>query len=350
MIEKILAFAIEKILSYAKKTGCSDVHVATGSVPMIRIDGDIAPVPGSKVLSEIDVHEMIHSVMNEEQKAIYETKKEIDFAIQVGDDLRFRVNAYHTINGPAAAFREIPNAIRTLSDLHVPEAVRSLANLTKGLVLVVGPTGSGKSTTLAALIDHINSSQQVHIITIEDPVEFVHKNKKALVNQREVGGSTLSFAGALKSALREDPDVILVGELRDVETIQLALTAAETGHLVLATLHTSSAAQTINRIIDVFPSQDKEVVRSMLSASLRAVVSQRLIKKEGGGRCAAFEVMLANVSIRNLIREDKIPQINSIMELGKKAGMCTMKDSINELLDRGFISKQTAEESNIAYE
>lgn len=350
MIEKILAFAVEKILSYAKKQGCSDVHITTGAVPMVRIDGDVAPIPGTSPLGEAQVYEMIHSVMNENQKKVYAEKLELDFAIQIGEDLRFRVNAFHTINGPAAAFREIPNGIKTLSDLHVPEAVRGLGNLSKGLVLVVGPTGSGKSTTLAALIDHINSNQEVHIITIEDPVEFVHKNKKALVNQREVGVSTLSFANALKSALREDPDVILVGELRDVETIQLALTAAETGHLVLATLHTSSAAQTINRIIDVFPSEDKAVVRSMLSSSIRAVVSQRLLKKEGGGRCAAYEVMIANVSIRNLIREDKLPQINSIMELGKKAGMCTMKDSIAELLERGFISKETAEDAQVAAE
>lgn len=350
MIEKILAYAIEKILNYAKKQGCSDVHISTGSVPMVRVDGDMIPVPGTSPLAESQVYEMIYSVMSESQRKVYDEKSELDFAIQIGEDLRFRVNAFRTINGPAAAFREIPNGIRTLSDLHVPEAVRSLSSCTKGLVLVVGPTGSGKSTTLAALIDHINTQRKVHIITIEDPVEFVHKNKKALVNQREVGSSTTSFATALKSALREDPDVILVGELRDVETIQLALTAAETGHLVLATLHTSSAAQTINRVIDVFPSEDKTVVRSMLSSSIRAVISQRLLKKEGGGRCAAYEVMLANVSIRNLIREDKIPQINSIMELGKKAGMCTMKDSIQELLGKGIISKETAEQAQLATE
>ncbi len=350
MIEKILAFAVEKILSYAKKQNCSDVHISTGAAPMIRIDGEMVAVPGSSPLSESQVLEMIHSVLSDAQKKTYEEKLELDFAIQIGDDLRFRVNAFRTISGPAAVFREIPSGIRTLSDLHTPEAVRELSNLRKGLVLVVGPTGSGKSTTLAALIDHINTNKSMHIITIEDPVEFVHKNKKSLINQREVGSSTWSFASALRSALREDPDVILVGELRDIETIQLALTAAETGHLVLGTLHTSSAAQTINRIIDVFPSEDKEVIRSMLSTSIKAVVSQRLLKKEGGGRCAVYEVMIANVSIRNLIREDKIPQINSIMELGKKAGMCTMKDSIAELLSKGFISKETAEDASLASE
>ena len=350
MIEKILAFAVEKILSYAKKQNCSDVHISTGSPPMMRIDGNMTSVPGSSPLTENQVLEMITSILTDNQKKIYETQLELDFSIQIGDDLRFRVNAFRTISGPAAVFREIPNSIRTLSDLHTPEVVRELSNLKKGLVLVVGPTGSGKSTTLAALIDHINSNKSMHIITIEDPVEFVHKNKKSMINQREVGNSTLSFASALKSALREDPDVILVGELRDVETIQLALTAAETGHLVLGTMHTNSSAQAINRIIDVFHADDKAVIRSMLSTSIRAVVSQRLLKKEGGGRCAVYEVMIANASIRNLIREDKIPQINSIMELGKKAGMCTMKDSITELLEKGFISKETADESLIANE
>lgn len=342
---------IEKLLTYAKKQGCSDLHITTGAVPMLRIDGDIAPIPGASTLTSDQILEMLHSIMSENQKKFYQEKMELDFSTQVvSENLRFRVNAFRTIYGPAAVFREIPTEVKSLSALHVPEAIRELASAKKGLVLVVGPTGSGKSTTLAALIDHINSNHSHHILTIEDPVEFVHKNKKSLINQREVGNNTMSFAAALKSALREDPDVILVGEMRDIETIHLALTAAETGHLVLGTLHTSSSAQTINRIIDVFPSEDKAVIRTMLSTSIKAVISQRLLKKKGGGRCAAYEVMLANSSIRNLIREDKIPQINSIIELGKKAGMCLMKDSINELLSKGFIEQETADEALLANE
>lgn len=336
---------IEKLLAYAKKQGCSDVHITTGSVPMIRVNGDMMHVPNAPVFNAQQVRDMINSIMTDHQKQYYEKDLELDFSIQINEEMRFRVNAFNTINGPAAVFREIPTEIKTLSALHTPEVIRSFSRFKKGLVLVVGPTGSGKSTTLAALIDSINDNFSHHIITIEDPVEFVHKNKKSLINQREVGNSTLSFKNALKSSLREDPDVILVGELRDIETIQLALTAAETGHLVLATLHTSSAVQTINRIIDVFPSEDKSVVRTMLSSSIKAVVSQRLLKKEGGGRCAAYEIMLANSSIRNLIREDKIPQMNSIIEISKKDGMCLMRDSINELLMKGFISQETAEDS-----
>ncbi len=336
---------IEKILAYAKKQGCSDVHLTSNSAPMIRKDGDIAVIPNAPVLTDKNVFDMINSLMNEKQKKTYQEKMELDFSIQVGEGLRFRVNAFRTVNGPAAVFREIPTEIKSLTSLHAPEVIRSLASAGKGLILVVGPTGSGKSTTLAALIDHINANFSHHILTVEDPVEFIHKSKKSLINQREVGNSTMSFANALKSALREDPDVILVGEMRDIETIHLALTAAETGHLVLGTLHTSSAAQTINRIIDVFPSDDKPVIRTMLSTSIKAVISQRLLKKEGGGRVAAYEIMLANSSIRNLIREDKIPQINSIIELSKKNGMCLMKDSINDLLAKGYISRETANEA-----
>ena len=341
---------IEKILTYAKKQGCSDVHITTGAAPTLRVDGEIRAIPDAPLLTDAQVLEMLHSVMNDFQKKTYQDRWELDFSIQIKENLRFRVNAFRTINGAAAVFREIPTEVKSLSSLHAPEIVRSLANSRKGLILVVGPTGSGKSTTLAGMIDYINSTHSHHIITVEDPVEFVHKSRKSLINQREVGNSTFSFANALKSALREDPNVILVGELRDVETIQLALTAAETGHLVLGTLHTSSAAQTINRIIDVFPPQDKPVIRTMLSSSIKAVISQRLLKKVSGGRCAAYEIMLANSSIRNLIREDKIPQINSIIELGKKNGMCLMKDSVAELLLKGFISQETADEALSANE
>lgn len=338
------------ILRNAKKLKCSDVHISSKNFPMYRLDGDMVRVEGAKIATPEEVLEMLNSIMSDNQKKIYQEKMELDFSIQVEENLRFRVNAFNTINGPAVAFREIPVEIKSLSAINAPEIIRRLSYSTKGLILVVGPTGSGKSTTLAALIDQVNISHPKHIITIEDPVEFIHKNKTSMINQRELGGSTLSFANALKSALREDPDVILVGELRDIETIHLALTAAETGHLVLATLHTSSAAQTINRIIDVFPTEDKPVIRSMLSTSIRAIISQRLLKREGNGRCAAYEIMISNGSIRNLIREDKIPQINSIIELGKQAGMLTMKDSIVDLLKKGLISKETHDEALVAIE
>jgi twitching motility protein PilT len=344
-----MSFIVD-ILRHSKDLNCSDVHISSGSFPMYRLDGEIVQIEGSNILAPTEVAEMLDSIMTETQKAIYLEKMELDFSMQVDQNLRFRVNAYNTINGPAAAFREIPIEIKSLTAINAPEAIRRLSYSKKGLILVVGPTGSGKSTTLAALIDQINVTHPHHIITIEDPVEFIHKNKRSIINQREVGNSTMSFANALKSALREDPDVILVGELRDIETIHLALTAAETGHLVLATVHTSSAAQTINRIIDVFPTEDKPVIRTMLSTSIRAVVSQRLLKKEGKGRCAAYEIMIANGSIRNLIREDKVPQINSIIELSKQSGMLTMKDSIIDLLKKGLISKETHDEALVAVE
>ena len=339
-----------EILTYAKNNNCSDVHLSSGCAPMVRIDGDIAPMQNAEILTSPQVLEMINSIMDEQQKKIYQTKLDFDFAIAFGQNTRFRVNVFNTIFGPAAAFREISSEIRNLFDIGVPASVHELTSAKQGLVLVVGPTGSGKSTTISALIDEINSLHQSHIITIEDPVEFVHKNKKSLVNQREVGNSTPSFASALRGALREDPDVILVGEMRDLETIDLALTAAATGHLVFATLHTNSAAQTISRIVDSFPAHDKASVRSTLSSSIKAIISQRLLKKKGGGRCAAFEVMIANNSIRNLIREDKIPQINSIIEMGKRSGMCSMKDSINELVDKGIIGHDVAKEALIAIE
>lgn len=336
---------IEKILAYAKKKSCSDIHITVGSPPTLRIDGDIMPIDKAPILNSEQVKSMIHEIMNDQQKQRYKEELEIDFVIQIKDNLRFRVNAFNTLNGPAATFREIPCEIKTLSQLEVPQSIADLTNYESGLILVGGPTGSGKSTTIAGMIDHINANKPKHIITIEDPIEFIHNTKKSLLNQREIGSNTKSFARALKSALREDPDIILVGELRDIETIQLALTAAETGHLVMATLHTSSAFQTVNRVIDVFPSHDKALIRTMLSTSIRGVVSQRLFKKKGGGRCAAFEIMLANSSIRNMIREDRLQQINSIIELNKKSGMCLMKDSIANLLDSGKITQEIADEA-----
>jgi twitching motility protein PilT len=336
---------LNRILSYTKEVKASDLHLSTGSFPMVRVDGDMRIIPDTNKMTADDIQSILDSLMNDRQQEFYKKNLEIDFSAPFDDEMRFRINAFHTIHGPAVVFREIPINIKSLSSLHAPEAIRSLSSCSKGLILVVGPTGSGKSTTLAAMIDHINSTDSAHIITIEDPVEFIHKNKTSLINQREVGSNTLSFNDALRSSLREDPDVILVGEMRDIETVRLALTAAETGHLVLATLHTSSAAQTINRIIDVFPAEDKPLARSMLSVSLKAIVSQRLVKKIDGGRRAVYEIMVANASIRNLIREDKIPQINSAIELGKKQGMCLMKDSVNELLHKGFISPEVALEA-----
>jgi twitching motility protein PilT len=336
---------IERIFSYAKATLASDVHLSSGARPMVRVDGDMSVIPDSNILKDVDVAAILNFLMSDRHKAAYKKNLELDFSIEIEGKGRFRVNAFNNINGPAAVFREIPTIIKGLSSIHAPEIMRPLSNCASGLILIVGPTGSGKSTTLAAMIDHINENRTSHIITIEDPVEFIHTNKKSLINQREVGESTLSFGGALKSALREDPDVILVGEMRDIETISLALTAAETGHLVLATLHTSSAAQTINRIIDVFPREDKALARSMLSVSLKAIISQKLLKKSGGGRCAAYEIMVASSSIRNLIREDKVPQINSIIELSRRDGMLLMKDSVKELLSKGFISRETALEA-----
>lgn len=285
---------------------------------------------------------MIYTIMTDQQRSEFERDWEIDFAISFGDNMRFRVNAFNNISGPAAVMRTIPTEILSLTQLGTPPVFAELCELHKGLILVTGPTGSGKSTTLAAMIDHINQTYSKHILTIEDPVEFVHQSKKSLINQREVGRDTSSFARALKSSLREDPDIILVGELRDLETIQLALTAAETGHLVMGTLHTNSAPETIDRVIDVFPAQDKEMVRSMLSVALQAVITQTLLKKREGGRVAAHEIMIATPAIRNLIRENKIPQLYSSIQMGAKLGMKTMKESIFQLLNEGVIVEQTA--------
>jgi twitching motility protein PilT len=296
-----------------------------------------------------EIKNMLYSIMTEQQRADYERDLELDFSFSFTDDMRFRVNAFNTIYGSAAVFRTIPTKILSLEALGTPEVLKKLCHLHKGMILVTGPTGSGKSTTLAAMVDYINQNFNKHILTIEDPVEFVYKSKQSLVSQREVGASTQSFAKALKSALREDPDVILVGELRNLETIQLALTAAETGHLVMGTLHTSSAAKTIDRIIDVFPADDKEMVRAMLSVSLEAVVAQTLVKRsDNKGRVAVHEIMLGTPAIRNLIREAKIPQIQSMIQMGSKIGMVIMRDSLNKLYEEGKITSETLREALVS--
>jgi len=332
---------ITDLLVLTKKNNASDLHLAAGNPPILRTYGDMVP-HNSEPLTVENIKNMIYSIMTEQQRSEYERDLEIDFAISFGNNMRFRINAFNTLAGPAAVLRTIPTEVLSLESLQAPEVLKKLTMLHKGLVLVTGPTGSGKSTTLAGMIDYINTREARHIITIEDPVEFVHKSKKSLINQREVGRNTKSFARALKSALREDPDVILVGELRDIETIQLALTAAETGHLVFATLHTSSAAKTIDRIIDVFPAGDKEMVRAMLSSSIEGVIAQTLLKKREGGRVAAHEIMLGTSAVRNLIREGKIPQLYSMIQMGSKLGMTSMKDTIFSLLEKKVISKEVA--------
>jgi twitching motility protein PilT len=341
---------IQQILDEARQKNCSDVHISAGYKIILRLDGDLVDYKDPKIMSQDEVYNLLYSIMSEQQKNYFLENREIDFSIESNEKFRCRVNAYHTILGPAAAFRLIPKDIRSLVSLNAPYVVQDLAKLKKGLIMVAGPTGSGKSTTLAGIIDYINHNYMRHIITIEDPVEYMFENKRSLINQRELGSSTNSFNEALKSSLRQDPDVIMVGEMRDLETFRLALTAAETGHLVLATLHTNSAAQTINRIIDVFPAEEKSAVRSILSGSIKAVISQRLVKKRDGGRCAAFEIMLANSSIRNLIREDKIPQINSIIELSRKNGMLLLKDSLKDLMNNDIITQEIAEEELLSYE
>ncbi len=332
---------ITDLLIFTQKNKASDLHLSAGSPPILRINGDMIPYKGES-LSADSIKQMLYSIMTEQQRAEYERELDIDFAISFGKDLRFRVNAFNTLNGAAAVLRNIPNRVLSLEELGAPEILKKLCGLHKGLILVTGPTGSGKSTTLAAMINHININEAKHVITIEDPVEFIHVSRKSLINQREVGKNTRSFAKALRSALREDPDVILVGELRDMETIQLALTAAETGHLVMGTLHTNSAPKTIDRIIDVFAAADKEMVRAMLSISLEAVVTQTLLKSKDGGRMPAHEIMLGTPAVRNLIREARISQLYSLIQMGSKLGMTTMKDCIYGLLNQNLISEETA--------
>jgi len=332
---------LTELLAFAVKNGASDIHLTAGLPPMIRIDGDIKRVKVD-ALDEAFVREMVTDVMTEEQKAEFEEHLECDFAFEIPNLSRFRVNAYNQKRGVGAAFRTVPTKILTLEDLGAPQVLRTMADNVRGLVVVTGPTGSGKSTTMAGMINYVNETQHSHILTIEDPIEFVHESKNCLINHREVGLHTHGFAKALKSALREDPDIILVGEMRDEETISLALTAAETGHLVFGTLHTSSAAKTIDRIIDVFPAGEQSMVRAMLSESLQGVVAQRLLKKKGGGRCAAYEILVGTGAIRNLIREAKVPQIYGMLQTGREHGMTTMDQSLLELIQRNVIDAETA--------
>lgn len=336
---------LTQLLAFAMQNNASDLHLSASSPPIIRVNGDIKRVKAD-VLSSDDIRAMLYSVMSEDQRAVYERDLEIDIAISFGEKSRFRVNAFNTRQGAAAVFRTIPSDIPTMQDLELPPAIRKFAELEKGLVLITGPTGSGKTTTLAAIINHINLTKSKHILTIEDPVEFFHESQKSLVNHRELGLDTHSFHSALKSALREDPDVILVGEMRDYETISLALTAAETGHLVFGTLHANSASKTVDRIIDVFPSSDKEMVRAMLSSALEGVVAQKLLQKaDGSGRTGAFEVLVGTNAVRNLIRENQIPQIFSMMQTGSRYGMITMEEAIHNLVQHGTISPETARQA-----
>lgn len=332
---------ITELLAFSVQHKASDLHLSAGVPPLIRVDGDVRRL-NIPPLTHKDVHALVYDIMTDKQRKEYEERLESDFSFEVPGLARFRVNAFVQNRGAAAVFRTIPSDVLSLDDLGTPEVFRTIAENPRGLVLVTGPTGSGKSTTLAAMVDYINTTRHDHILTIEDPIEFVHHNKLCLVNQREVHRDTLSFSNALRSALREDPDVILVGELRDLETIRLAMTAAETGHLVFGTLHTTSAPKTIDRIIDVFPGEEKAMVRSMLSESLRAVISQTLLKKVGGGRVAAHEIMVGLPAIRNLIREDKIAQMYSVIQTGAAHGMQTMDQCLLNLVNRGLITKQDA--------
>ena len=334
---------ITELLAFSAKQGASDLHLSSGLPPMIRVDGDVRRI-NLPAMDHKQVHALIYDIMNDKQRKDYEEFLETDFSFEVPGVARFRVNAFNQNRGAAAVFRTIPSKVLSMEDLGLGETFRNIADVPRGLVLVTGPTGSGKSTTLAALMDYIDSTKYQHVLTVEDPVEFVHESKKCLINQREVHRDTHGFNEALRSALREDPDIILVGELRDLETIRLALTAAETGHLVFGTLHTTSAAKTIDRVVDVFPAEEKSMVRSMLSESLQAVISQTLLKKVGGGRVAAHEIMLGTPAIRNLIREDKVAQMYSAIQTGGALGMQTLDSCLKGLLAKGLINRESARE------
>ncbi len=333
---------ISELLAFSVKNKASDLHLSAGLPPMIRVHGDVRRI-NVPALEHRQVHGMVYDIMNDGQRKFYEENLECDFSFEIPNLARFRVNAFVQQRGAAAVMRTIPSKVLSLDDLKAPKSFAEICNQPRGLVLVTGPTGSGKSTTLAAMINHINESEYGHILTVEDPIEFVHESKKCLMNQREVGPHTLSFANALRSALREDPDIILVGEMRDLETIRLAMTAAETGHLVFGTLHTSSAAKTVDRIIDVFPAAEKEMVRAMLSESLRAVISQALLKtKDGNSRVAAHEIMIGTPAIRNLIREAKVAQMYSAIQTGQSLGMQTIDQCLTDLVKRNLVQSSEA--------
>ena len=332
---------IGELLAFGAKNGSSDLHLSAGVPPMIRVDGDMRKI-NVPVLEHTEVHDMVYDIMNDKQRKDYEEFLECDFSFEIPGLARFRVNAFNQNRGAGAVFRTIPSDILSLEQLGAPKIFEELADIPRGVVLVTGPTGSGKSTTLAAMVNHKNENEYGHILTVEDPIEFVHVSKKCLINQREVHRDTLGFNEALRSALREDPDVILVGEMRDLETIRLALSAAETGHLVFGTLHTSSAAKTIDRVVDVFPAAEKDMIRAMLSESLKAVISQTLLKKQGGGRVAAHEIMIGTPAIRNLIRENKIAQMYSAIQTGQAFGMKTLDQDLNELVKKKVVSREEA--------
>ncbi|MBU0903426.1 pilus retraction ATPase PilT [Pseudomonas guineae] len=334
---------ITELLAFSAKQGASDLHLSAGLPPMIRVDGDVRRI-NLPALDHKQVHALIYDIMNDKQRKDFEEFLETDFSFEVPGVARFRVNAFNQNRGSGAVFRTIPSKVLSMEDLGMGEIFRKISDVPRGLVLVTGPTGSGKSTTLAAMLDYINSNKYHHILTVEDPIEFVHESKKCLINQREVHRDTLGFSEALRSALREDPDIILVGEMRDLETIRLALTAAETGHLVFGTLHTTSAAKTIDRVVDVFPAEEKSMVRSMLSESLQSVISQTLLKKIGGGRVAAHEIMIGTPAIRNLIREDKVAQMYSAIQTGGSLGMQTLDSCLKTLVSKGIVSREAARE------